>query len=253
LFHAGIKTPAVVLPRANASTIGDRLRKWFLWSSNGFGSKLAGGFNPAEVTSHFETKLDKVAILMTKDSLAANLVDVAGEQAAFYAKNIIAEAAGSFPQHFTVVLSIDCQHHQGNLAQKPGLLQIPLLTSFLVRPCHLSQASNFKRKFELQMVGHAKRMWGTGGRRQILRLPPECVERRQQQAAILSLCSADIPAGADVEILSFFNFWWHLDCIVHWCLPGCCDDDAASMTKMLHLFTVSQGFWKTWRFVFRSF
>ncbi len=227
LQHCQLTSPGIVLPQANWSTMYDRLLGWMVWSAReGIGAeKLSPSPEERAKLQDLVKRIPRRCTIFTKDALRTNLCIVGAEQAA------LRRASDAGNQKMHLLLSVTCAHHQAALAKKPALLSLPGLCSALVRLCRLLQGDALCRRFK-----QAARLIVSKSFKRIccMALPQASGKWLARNRFYLNNAQADLPEGVGMKIADFWNNDHDSHEWVHWCLPGCCPNDNASLELSLN-------------------
>ena len=137
-----LHAPGQVLPRGNAATVADRLRRWCCFLSSGSSEHL-GGADLAAAAAGAQLQIH----VHVTDALTVNTCIHGMEERGWQERRRNGDQAA---KHVARLVNY-CLHHQASLAKKPSLLQIPKLCSGLVRMCNLLacwHVSNFNPDLE---------------------------------------------------------------------------------------------------------
>lgn len=203
---------------ANTSTLHHRISKWALLSGSGSSLFLGG--------DHLRSALAQIplkAVVCCTDALTTNVAQAGMEQEEWLANHAGAETVG--------VMTVYCLHHQGCLAQKPVILQIPQVATGLVRMGHAIHASLFRERLEAALEILASKTV----RRVVDDLPGHVEEWKEANSVTLETCSSDIANKS--FILTMLNDCWEepLDQdwkLTHYCTTGCCFSNERCIAKM---------------------
>ena len=260
-----VHAPSQLLPRANWSTIHDRMKRWSIYSCAG-SAPVLGGDALWQAFKRIPLKL----VIQVADALPANHCVQGCEQEGWSRRRDVHCENGLTTLQFEVgwgsvgfnfcyvllqccssvlcclfrtkvpkrvfvlsfVLSqVNCLHHQCSLAKKPGLLQIDNLCSSMVRFCNAMRSSKFQDLFRAGLQTISESM----DRRVVQVLPDDCHSWNELH---LTLCRL-LPHSLSVEqrslLLEMFNSDWRQDyeesgSWTHFCV-GCCSSDEDAKLK----------------------
>ena len=129
--HLQIHTPSQILPKANWSTINDRLERWSFCLRNGIGCGLMSSNRIADFTTLYKANIARTVILLTRDSLAANDCVIACHQHHFKSLRRAAPDAVA-RSRVPLLISVECVHHACALCHRSSVMEIATLPSSLV-------------------------------------------------------------------------------------------------------------------------
>lgn len=128
-------------------------------------------------------------------------------------------------------INMFCLHHQACLARKPSILSVNNLATALVRMCHTQNTTKFQNRLEMFFDHIVANL----DLRVVGQLPDSVVRNIEVNRKLLDLCSSSLTADQVDAVLAFFNDKWSGDMpgfrIVHWCSPGCCENEIAAAEK----------------------
>ena len=217
---AEVISPSVGLPRANWSTVWDRMQKHSLV----LGAQLAPGqsrLDPDGVASAAVRACKNSIISLVKDSLVMNNCIVCKvEQRA----EALAQVAGD-DEAKPSVWSSNCIAHSAVVATKPSVERLGngKTVPFLVRIGHIFES---RKTFHTYMTLLASMVEHGGDGFQFKRvdaLPPETVEHQTHAMSILLSCNSATDLTTEQMIFAgkMDNYPWGLDTFGHVCPPGC--------------------------------
>ena len=222
-----VHSPSQVLPKANASTMLSRMRRWGLYTSSDTG--VADAFGGQDVYALFE-KIPLKMLITCTDALPTNHLVAALSLHDWRQK----ASSGDFSAATTLHILFTCMHHAACLAKKPGLLSIPNLCSNMVRLTRAMKSSKFQDNFENALDMIAERI----DRRVVLDLPEHATVWWEENNSMIRLALQGLDEDKQKTILSVFNDPWHFrnnswerGDLVHWCSSNCCPSLAETKAK----------------------
>lgn len=151
------------------------------------------------------------------------------------------KASGDALAQRVLELNIFCAHHQASLARKPSILSIDSLATSLVRMTHSQRTAKFQSRFE----SFLDKVAASVDRRIVGQHPALVVESMESNRRTLKLCSSQLDEAQCEEIVNFFNHSWQMDLddftAIHWCTPGCCADQEATVRKCKKVLEIMIG------------
>ena len=223
-----IHSPSQVLPKANASTMLDRMRRWGLFTSSETG--VADVYGGKELYQMFE-RIPLKMMISCSDALPTNHLVQALSLQDWRQK----ASCGDFNAATTMHIMFTCAHHAACLAKKPGLLSVPNLCSNMVRLTRAIKSSKFQDNF----IASLDFVADSADRRIVSELPHHVKRWWNENSGIVRLCLQGLSEDNQETILSVFNDpWcfrpdaWRSSRVVHWCAAGCCPSPAEARKKI---------------------
>ena len=220
---AFLHAPGQLLAKANWVTITSKWADWAFLTALGCG-KHVGGDTLKAATDNVKF----CGLTFCSDALITNNAILKRQRFAWQQLR----DAGNAAAKATALLSTNCAHHQGSLVQRPIILSVPNLVTFLVRMCHMFAAHSFQTKMSKVIPEVMKTRFS---RRVVIVLPPGVEGWRRRNLHFLQKVAPTLDAKLMRLVIIVFNHdWSDPDNVIHWCNPDCqclclCDSDALAL------------------------